>query len=78
MKSDEFLTEVVSMIQQARNAPAPPVGTKDNPYVVVVPKWFEERCIAEGHSPQQVYDAVFAGSSFRHGRVEVLDDYRQN
>lgn len=69
------LEAVVSFSRQLRNGYQNHIGTPDNPYVIVVPKWFEARCIAEGTTPQAVYDSTFRGSSFRHGRVEVLEDY---
>lgn len=57
-----------------REAHRNPVGTESNPYVIVVPKWYEERCLAEGTTPQEVYDQTYAGTPFRHGRVEVMGE----
>lgn len=72
------LNDVVSYARQLRQTYHEPIGTAANPYVVVVPKWFEQRCIQEGTTPQALYDLTYGNTSFRHGRVEVLDDYREN
>lgn len=58
-------------IVRAMRKPSAPIGTNDNPYVVIVPKWFEERRIAEGTTPQEVGDKMFRYAT----RVEVLEDY---
>lgn len=73
--SDDPLKDVVSFSRQLREQYRNPVGTAANPYVVVVPKWFEDRCAAEGTTAQEVYDYTYRGSSFQHGRVEIVEDY---
>lgn len=73
--SDDLLADVVSFSRQLREQRDTPVGTAANPYVVVVPKWFEDRCVAEGTTAQDVYDQTYRGSSFQHGRVEIMEDY---
>lgn len=70
--SDDPLAAAVDMMHRVRTAP--PVGTEQNQYVVLVPKWFEALCDEEGTTPQEVYDRRFGHSSFRHGRVEVVVD----
>lgn len=69
--SADPLNDLVSFSRQLRNANR--VGTPDHPYVVVVPKWFEERCIQQGTTAQEAYDQTFRNSSFRHGRVDIME-----
>lgn len=73
-QGSEPTQDIVSFARQLREAYRKPVGTQDSPYVVVVPKWFEALCAEQGTTPQRLYDQQFAGSSFRHGRVEVVVD----
>jgi hypothetical protein len=72
MSKEEFTVEaLLDAIEKARTRPL--VGTPANPYEVVVPKWYEAMCIEQGTTPQEVYDRVFGESSFRHGRVTVVE-----
>lgn len=58
-------------IIRAMREPRAPIGTRDNPYVLVVPRWYEDRCIAEGTTAQAVADATLMYPT----RVDVMEDY---
>ena len=59
-------------IIDAMRRPSAPIGTKDNPYVIVVPRWLQDRCEAEGTTAQALADETFRYPT----RIEIAEDYR--
>ncbi len=76
-EASNMVDALLAFRDKAREEYRNPIGTPDNPYVVYVPQWYADRCEAEGTTPQEVYDKTYAESSFRHGRVEIIGDYRE-
>lgn len=64
--------ESVLDVIAAMRRPSAPIGTKDNPWVLVVPQWFVDRCTAEGTTPQEVGEQIGLPT---HTRIDVMKDY---
>jgi hypothetical protein len=57
------------MIKRERNTP--PIGSVDNPYLLYVPSWIEDRAIAEGTTSQEKADELFR----YHVKVIIVEAY---
>lgn len=60
---------IAALLSKAPNMP--PIGSPENPYILMVPRWFEDKAEAEGTTSQAMADEMFRYDV----KVEIVDGY---